>query len=262
MRVIFLLFFLLFCTLEGREVSEILRSIPSRDIEKIEFFFSYLVQRDSLGFVLFGNTKVASFCSIPIVCNYALVPKSVAEHPLEYQKKLKESWVVWNRYRNRFKHPNIIVCEECNCFEKSSFLQLIFIDKRKLITLLETCRADFEEVLGEKFSSEEFVNLIEKKRKLRTLINHDEKLFGLILGFGKEPSAAFKNRLSGEGDLILKRVGHRPKGCCIVPVSFMGNPDSPEVQALINTYTKEILEIEAIFKSDSFLSVALEKFCS
>ncbi len=263
MRSIFLSLFLLFCSFEGKEVSEILQSIPSKDKEEIAFFFSYLVQRDNLGFILFGETKTAAFCSIPIVCKDALVPKSVTTNPLQYQKNLKQSWAVWARYRNRFKHPNIIVCEEHDRFKKSAFLQLIFIDKRKLTALLEQYREDFEEVLGENFSSADFVAKVEKKRKLRPLLNRDEKLFGLILGFGKESSTGFKNMKNGEEeDPSFKIAGRRPKGCCIVPVSFRGNPDSPEVKSLIDTYTKEVLEIETIFKSDSFLTDTLEKFCS
>ncbi|NGX55427.1 MAG: hypothetical protein KR126chlam2_01062 [Chlamydiae bacterium] len=263
MRNVLLAAFLLFCSLEGTEVSEKLQSIPPKDKEKIEFFFSYLVQRDNLGFVLFGNTKTAAFCSIPIVCNYALVPKLVTKTPLQYQKNLKQSWAVWARYRTRFKHPNIIVCEEHDRFNKSAFLQLIFIDKRKLAHLLEQYREDFEEVLGENFSSADFIAKIEKKRKLRPLINRDEKLLGLILGFGKESSTGFKNMQNEEAaDPNFKMAGRRPKACCIVPVSFRGNPDSTEVKALVETYTKEILEIEDIFKSDSFLTDILEKFCS
>lgn len=252
----------LFCSLEGKEVSQILQSIPSKDKERLEFFFSFLVQFDNLGFVLFGNTKPAAFCSIPLVCNYPVVPKSIP-NPLQYQKDLKRSWAVWTRYRNRFKHPNIIVCEEYDGFKKSAFVQLIFIDKRKLTTLLAQFREDFAEVLGEDFSSEKFIAQIEKKRKLRPLIHHDEKLLGLILGFGKESASTFKNvENSGQEDPNFKIAGRKPKGCCIIPVSFKGNPDSDQVKTLIDIYTKEILEIEEIFKSDTFLLTALEKFCS
>ena len=262
MRAIYLTVFFLFCSLEGKEVADIMQSMPSKDKERIEFFFSYLVQRDNLGFVLFGHTKAAAFCSIPIVCDYALVPESITETPLKYQKNLKQSWAVWNRYKDKFKHPNIIICEEHDCFKKSAFLQLFFIDKRKLGPLLDEHREDFEKVLGKNFLATDFMDRLEKKRKLRPLIKHDEKLLGLILGFGKESSSGFKKMQKGEKDPLFTRVGHRPKGCCIVPVSFRGNPDSTEVKALVDTYTKEILEIEDIFKRDSFLSDTLEKFCS
>ncbi len=263
MKSIFLAIFLLFWPLEGKGVSEKLQSIPSKDREKIEFFFSYLVQHANLGFVLFGDTKTAAFCSIPIVCKHALLPKSVTKTPLKYQKNLKQSWAIWTRYRNRFKHPNIIVCEEYDRFKKSAFLQLIFIDKSKLMILLEQYREDFEEVLGENFSSANFVAKIEKTGKLRPLINRDEKLFGLILGFGKESSTGFKNMQNEEEkDPKFKLAGYRPKGCCIVPVSFRGNPDSTEVKIFVEAYTREILKVETIFKSDSFLTDTFEKFCS
>lgn len=263
MKYFFLVFLLLFSILEGKEVAEILHSIPSKDKEKIEFFFSYLIQRDNLGFVLFGKEKAAAFSSIPIVCNYALVPQSVTKSPLKYQKNLKQSLAVWERYKNRFKHPNIIVCKEHDRFKESAFIQLIFIDKKKFKELLNLYREDFEEILGTNFSAEAFIAKVENKRKLRPLINHDEKLFGLILGFGKESSTSFKNMTNGEEqDPDFKVAGHKPKQCCIVPVSFRGDPQSNEVKSLIDNYTKEILEIENIFKSDSFLLTTLEKFCA
>lgn len=262
MRNVLTAVFLLLCSLEGTEVERVLQSIPSKDLKKIEFLFSDLVQCQNLGFVLFGNTKTAALCTIPIACNYAIVPQSVTANPLQYQKNLRDAWAVWERYQNRFEHPNIIVCQEYEYSRTSAFLQLIFIDKRKLVTLLDEYQDVFAEILGPNFSSTIFIEQIEKKGKIRSLIGNDEKLFGLLLGFGLESSAGFKNMITAKKEVPLTIAGYKPKGNCIIPVSFRGNPESKEVQALVDGYTREIHEIERIFRGNSFLVETLEKFCA
>ncbi len=263
MNRLFFLFFLLICSLEGAEVSDILKTIPPKDRQKIEKVFTYLVQRDSLGYVLFGETKPAAICSIPIACKYALIPPSFVEGPFfKYQNSLKQCWAIWKHYEGRFKHANLIVCEEHNRFKSSSFLQLIFINKPRLKQLLEQYEEDFIQVLGANFSPEEFIARLEQKKQLRPLIRHDEKLLGLILGFGKESAEAFKNNdLSETADHPLGYAFYRPPNCSITLVSFRGNPESKEVQELLEAYTKEIPVIEEALKSDSFLVSLLEKFC-
>ena len=108
-----------------------------------------------------------------------------------------------------------------------------------------------------------FILQLEKKKKLRPLIHYDQKLLGILLGFGRESSSAFRDMYLGQEVIPpLKRVGYRPKGCSITPVSFRGDPDSQEVKELIEIYTNEIQEIEKIYTGGSFLITTLEAFCS
>lgn len=260
MRLIFLAI-VFFCTLEGAEVRDAIHSIPSRDRRKIEELFAHFIQHDNLGFVLFGQTKTAAFCTIPLSCEYSIFP-SVAS-PLKYQKHLKQNWMIWNQYRHKFKHPNIIVCEEYDFLSQRLFLQVFFIDKKKLQHILDEYQNEFKETLGENFSSEKFLTQLETKRKLRPLLKHDEMLLGILLGFGRESSSAFRNFAdSDELDPPLEYLGKRPPGCLITPVSFKGYSHSKETQALLESYKKEIVDIEQIFESETFLEQTLEKFCS
>ncbi len=252
----------LFSSLEGTNVRHMLDSIPSKDQEKIEFVFSYLVQRESLGYVLFGQTKAVSCASIPISCTYALVPPSITTTPLRYQKSVKQCWEVWKKYEHRFKHPNFIICTEHDDFKVSAFISLFFIEKKKTAQLVENNYKAFEEVLGQNFSVKKFMDQLEHKKKLRPLIKHDEKLLGILLGFGEESAETFKKmQLGQEVSESFRMAGFKPKNCSITPVSFRGDPDSSEVKRLIETYTKELHEIDLIFNQDHFLSKVLGKLC-
>ncbi len=82
---------------------------------------------------------------------------------MRYQTQLKQSWEVWMRYSQKLKHQNMIICQEYECYSESSFLQVFFIDKRKLEALINDYLQDFIEVLGEHFSIKKFILQLEKK---------------------------------------------------------------------------------------------------
>jgi hypothetical protein len=256
--------FCFFClsSINADEVSKILQKIPLEDKEKIEKLFSFFVRRDSLGYVLFGNTKSTCATGISLSCKEVVIPPSWSDKPIRFQKDLKEYWEVWSRWEHLFKHPNILVCTEHVPLGGGMYLQLYFINKRTLESLLQKHHTDFAEILGEKFSPKTFIVQLEKKKKLRPLIKHDEKLLGILLGFGKESSEAFKSFSQGIDTIpTLGRIAQRPKGCLITPVCFRGYEDSWEVKELTKIYAEEIQEIDQIYKSSSFLVHTLEKYC-
>lgn len=265
MRILIFLVAVLFSfSLRGQTIEKLLDGIAPDDREKIEQLFSFFVRRDSLGYVLFGETKPVCATGIALTCKESMTPFAWTDNPLHYQKEIKGCWEVWQRYAHLFKHPNIIICEEYEGMAGGIYLHLFFINKKTVGPLLEKYREDFAEILGVKFSPKAFIAELEKKKKLRPLIQNDEKLMGLLLGFGRESSTAFKN-FRKKGDELarpLGRIAHRPKGCPITPVCFRGYEDSQEVKELVKIYDKEIQEIADIFNDKNFLTITLQKLCS
>lgn len=92
------------------------------------------------------------------------------------------------------------------------------------------------------------------------MIKFDEKLLGLILGFGKESSEAFK--ASKDEIPKLGRIAFRPKNCLITPVCFRGNEESEEVKKLVAQYNEEIQKIDQIYKSETFFIDTLKQYCA
>jgi hypothetical protein len=260
MRFVNVLFFLLILCPHG--YSHELESLPARDREKIEFLFTFFVQRDTLGFLLFGESKCLTFTGIPITHKKYFLPYEIKEG-LKFQKKLKESWYTWKRYESRIKHPNYLICEKYDRNGNETYLQIFIFDKKKLRSTLEKYQGDFIEALGTSFTPDNFIAKLEKKKKVRPIIKHDEKLLGILLGFGRDASAAFKDFAQNEAlDPPLEYLGKRPPGCVITPVSFRGYKSSPETAELLEKYREEILEIEKLFKSDCFINQVIEKFCT
>lgn len=261
-RVSFILVFLFLCPLGYSSVEQAFARVRKKDREKIEFLFTYWIQRDTLGFLLFGEGKCLTFTGIPITHKKYFLPYKIA-NGYQFQKKLIEAWYAWKRNESLFKHPNYLICEHYKRLENEIYLRLFIFNKSKLRDTLMAYKADFVEVLGENFSQDGFIDKLEKKKKLMPLIKHDEKLLGILLGFGRDASTVFKYYMDkGDLDPPLEYLGKRPTGCLITPVSFRGYSSSEETKTLLDSYRKEIVEIEKIFKSDSFIQTALERFCS
>ncbi len=253
--------FFLICSLDASEIRNKLMKIPLKDREKIEQLFSFFVSREGLGYVLFQETKPGCFISLPLTHKSYVMPYKV-DNPIRFQRNIGLCWRIWSYYSHLFKHPKILICEEYERINGGMYLQLSIFNKETLKSLLEMYHDDFAERLGTGFTPQKFIAKLEKNKRLRSLIQNDDKLLGLLLGFGRESSQAFKDMISGvELESPLKKVSHRPAGCCINPVSFRGNPDSLEVKKLIEIYTHEIQKIEKIYKNDQFLLITLEALC-
>lgn len=235
-----------------------LSSIPQKDRIQIEKFLSYLVCRENLGFVIFGNTKPGCIASIPLTHKRALLPIKV-DSPLRYQRDLRQAWDKWKYYQHRFSHPRFIICEEFKQENGGMYLKLFILDKERLNETLERYHDAFSEVLGEQFCPKKFISKIERKKKLRPLIKRDHKLLGLILGFDLDSCIAFKDRFDGkELKTPMKLVSSRLKGSPVVPVSYIGDPEAEVAVQLIERYQEETPMIEKILADDMFLPQTIE----
>ena len=256
------LFILFLCPQGYGNVHKTLNSLSQKDRENIEFLFRYWVQRDTLGFLLFGESKCLTFTGIPLTHKECFLPGKI-ENGYRFQRKLVESWYTWKTHESRFKHPNYLICEKYQRLENETYLQLFIFDIPKLKIVLNKYVDEFKKVCGDSFTPESFIAKLHKKRVLMPLIRHDEKLLGLLLGFGREASTLFRDYADVENlNPPMEYLGKRPTGCLITPVSFRGYSSSEETKHILDAFRKEIVEIERIFKSEQFFHRAIEKFCS
>lgn len=261
-RVSLVFLFLLLSPIGYSSVQQSLQKLSDRERKNIEFLFKFWIQRDTLGFLLFGESKCLTFTGIPITHKKYFLPYKI-ENGYRFQKKLVESWYTWKSHESFFKHPNYLICEKYDRIANETYLQIYIFDKQKLKVTLEKYHQDFSEVLGESFTVESFIARLEKKKKVMPLIKHDEKLLGILLGFGRDASISFKDWTEDEDlEPPPEYLGKRPAGCPITPVCFRGYKSSPETSRILEGYRKEIVEIEKVFNDDSFLDIVLEKFCS
>ncbi len=109
----------------------------------------------------------------------------------------------------------------------------------------------FQKILGSEFSIDKFITQLEKGNSLPSLLNEDEMLMGILLGYGEESALAFKKMSKRYTDTYAppptdtyQRIKlATPEACKVNPVVFMGNPNSEEVKELVSTYEQELNEI-------------------
>lgn len=258
-------FFLCFClsltALALCGVEDGLRQISLSDRVNMNFFFDEAIKKDQAGHVLYFENKPA--------CLTGPVLK-------DKNKSFKESlclkgWIAFKKHEHLFPHPNFIFNE--NIYEKDNFkvLDIYIINKKSLEKCLSEHLSVFKEALGQEFSIEQFIAKLEESASLNFLLNKDEMLIGIILGYGSESSQAFKEIRTKctqtfappPTESYQRIVMQQPQGCKIGPVVFMGNPQSDQVKALVSVYEKELEEISKFYKQrKDRLKLILERLCT
>lgn len=232
----------------------------------LEQFFQVLVKTDSLGSVLFGSKPMSLCCyfhSVPfgnLICGC----NSFA---------IKRGWHVWQKYEKHIDHPEYIIFAEDVNVEGLEICHIYFMNKRNVLDTLNKHRSLFEQELGLDFDPNIFLANLEKSHSLMGLINHNEALFGILLGYGAESSINYHRRnLVWElglpityNDDDFQAVTFDYASSCVTairPIAFAGNPDSSEVKAIVEQNTQERAQISDIYSDGKFLEISLKKIKS
>lgn len=236
------------------------KKIPYYHRVCLKFFFKEFYLKDALGHVLFFNTKPVAITGFyekknrPIFKNFfANIIENI------HDKCFEKSWNVWKKYECLFPHSNFIFAEDKTIFADGEQVRNIYaINKSSLLRCLENHEYIFREILGQNFSINEFIENLEMEKQVLPLINHDEALLGIILGYGAESALGFKKNEKQTG--INLKV---PEKCPIWPLGFMGNCENLEVKYLIKYYEEELMELHYKYQScNNFLKMILMKLCS
>ncbi len=141
-------------------------------------------------------------------------------------------------------------------------LHIHLINKESLKLCILNHHVHFEQILGPNFNYDVFISELEKGAPLSNLLKQDELLMGLVLGFGYESSKQYKEELAISKNYQGIHL-RTPENCVIIPIAFVGNPHSQEVQRLVSTYEKELEEIWKMHKkAKNPLKTVLERLSS
>ncbi len=102
-------------------------------------------------------------------------------------------WRAFRKHEHLFPHPHFIFSEDIfECGNDFKILHIYVINKESLIKCL--CENDlfFKKMLGYEFSPRSFIKKLEEGISLPSLLNNDEELMGVLLGFGQESAHAYK----------------------------------------------------------------------
>lgn len=247
-------------------VESTLKKMSYKEKFFLKAFFKSFLEHDSLGHVLFFDTKPTCLTSFSIDPHYQNFFEKI------FDGMSNKGWEVWKKNEHLFPHPNIIFAEEVLISDGERTRHIFVINKETCVRCLEKHEASFRYILGESFTVETFITALEEQQRLFPLIHDDECLLGLILGFGPESSCAFKERNAARErgkppSLWTENYRgidvQKPKGCHIFPVGFVGNPESEEVKNLEKLYERELSELWSMYKqSGDTLEFILNKLCS
>ena len=228
----------------------------------LEKFFQILVKTDGLGYTLYGSKPIclsAYFDSVPLGnffhgCN---------------SNAIKRGWQVWKKYESYFPHPNYLIFAVREIVSENITHLLYFINKPLLIQTLQTHHKLFVQELKRNFEPQDLLAELAEKRDLLAVLNHHEGLLGILLGYGVESSMNFQARdkvwnhgvpLSyDEADFQSTLVNGFEPLCELMPITFSGNPHSPEVKALLAQNEKEIEYLRELYSQGKFLEITLSK---
>lgn len=260
----FLTFLLLaaMTTILGGVVEDGLKQTSLHERVCMRAFFNDAIKMDQIAHVLYFENKPISIIAKTLRCNN-----------VKYfnDSLCLKGWMAFKKYEHLFPHPHFLFSESIVSFDESfKVLHVYLINKDATYTCLEKNLYHFRKTLGEEFNPREFILQLEKGVPLDILLNKDEMLLGILLGFGEESSKAFVDFNTKQIEPFESPKEERycainlkkPRGCKINPVVFMGNPNSPQVLDLASDYEKELEEISRIYgeKKDP-LKMVLEKLC-
>ncbi len=258
--LIFFCFPLMNC-LFGGAIEERIKQLSLSDRAVMKIFFDEVIEKDQAGHVLFFSNKP--------VCLTGPVLKDT--HKTFKDVLCLRGWNAFKKNEHLLPHPNFIFSERIVKFgDNFKVLHIYVVNKQTLKKCLGEHIDLFRQTLGIKFTPELFITQLEEGRFLTSLLNNDEMLLGILLGYGKESSHAFKKTrpLCTKTFAPLPTESYcridltRPKGCKISPVVFMGNPNSSEVRQLTSAYEDELEAIWIKYKqSGSPLKMVLERLC-
>jgi hypothetical protein len=245
--------------------TEKLITISENDQLVLERFFQVLIKSDGLGYTLFGSKPVclsSYFSSVPLGnmlrgCN---------------SNAIKSGWQVWKKHESNFRHPKYLIFEEMEFVDDTEIHLLYFINKEKLLEMLNKYHRLFEQELKREFDPERFLCEIEQKKTLSSLLNGHEGLLGVLLGYGMESSMNYHRRnlawkfgapisYSDENFQSVSTSGREDYliDTDIRPMQFVGNPKSQEVKMILEQNMRERSYLIDIYSHGKTLEITLSK---
>lgn len=258
MKFLISLFILLTLPLSGGVVSSGLKHVSLHDKLRMKKFVEINFEWHQLSHVVYFNNKPMCFTTAYL--------RSPDKQPMD--TFWIEGWKAFKKNEHLFPHPNFIFNVHIEDSEKDwKSISLFIINKRALIKCFNDHSHIFQQILGSQCTIDWFLSALESQKNIYELLRNDERLLGILLGYGKESAMAFYQAVNS-CDGIPSHTNHycpveskTRSGCTLFPVVIMGNPDSLEVQNLISTYERELDEFWCIYRKQDALELFLKCIC-
>jgi hypothetical protein len=286
----FCFFYFLFSTysVESKNVRvEFSKTLNWERQNDLKLLFHELFADNELGYTLFGD-KPMSFC-FP---STSVIAFSIKDHIFKIYKRgtlpIFNALPAWNAVKQLKNCGNyIFITHERNGFPESVFL----INKTRFLHVLSENIDVLKKTYGCKVTAESFLtDLINKKIEIEELFQQ-HLLLGILLGYGRHNAELFQQReellvgkkqvpflisqkpskrfSSTEKELelldqkLLLTYTKNTQLLLVKPVNFVADQQSLETRLLVNHYELLHKELTALFLSEDWFPLILEKIgCS
>lgn len=252
----FCLFLWVTSSLFGETVEQALKQVSLNDKLLMKKFVKLNIKLNQAAHVVYFENKPMCLVSTRIKS-----PKLLFNNLL-----WSKGWMAFKKNEHLFPHLNFIFSSHIHD-EKNGWqtMDLFIINKRALSKCLAKHLHIFREVLGQDFAPELFISKLEEDVKINSLINNNEMLLGILLGYGEESSRAYqemrnkyKGRTPPHTETYCAINIKTPSMQKIFPIGFLGNPHSTEVESLKSVYEEELDVFWKIYKKKDPLVLFLE----
>ncbi len=256
------------------DIISLLEKIPKKDRMSLESFFRHIISYESFGYVIFGNKPMVLCGAYPRSIHLNWNKSSLWDYDF-----LWKNYLVWEKYQHFFPMPHYILraypSNQCQ-----DVYEIIFINKKKCLQAIYQHLALFQEKLGRNIHPETILDQLGSKNyTIDRVLNKNEDLFGILLGFGHHNSESFQKRqkfyhqvrgllpcyfdkLTGEDHVSL--VPSNQENNLLVFIRFpcfLEDKNHKESQQIHEDYERTRKLLCETYSKGRFLEITLEKLC-
>jgi hypothetical protein len=261
---------------------EVLSQMSQEDRYYLSVFLCTILFYDDFSYLLFGSKPIA-YASFDKPVSFRFSYGRVFESDLE----LSRGFNVFEKNKHLFLSDNIAV----RFYEDNELLEILMINKKNLLKMLEVHINDFKLVLGPEVSIESLYAKITAQENLAQVVNNHDALFGILLGYGRNNAWLFHRKstifrelntfnppkkrkafLEKEWAKVAQKMTFFSEESCgekytlktprLPLLHFMADPSSLETKQLKAQYRKEREEMKKLFAKQGWLEATLQKLMS
>ncbi|NGX48809.1 MAG: Peptidyl-prolyl cis-trans isomerase Mip [Candidatus Anoxychlamydiales bacterium] len=235
------------------EWENVYNQISNEQKDKLEKCAEYLIKKDTLGYVLFGNKPVfmAGFFD-PLTSHHSMFSPNIKETVMTriMIDILEEANLIGNN-----PNSNFLIQVQYKKFQdkKNTYSYVLFINKKAFIATVNKKLLLFQYVLGPNVTAEKLLEKVASPNEtLFSALNNDVTLVGIVLGYGSY-NGCFGSYLSR----IDKFLEHNNENLPLISRKIIFTKKYQDKSKFFQKYNEKFMK-QNIFPSFGYLSLKEE----
>lgn len=167
-----------------------LEKIPVEDQKALSLFFEGMIRLDVCGYTIFGDKPVS-------VTGYWTTSEATTDM---YSKEIlfKTGQILWEKHKHLFPTPNFAITFVSN----QDWRGVQVINKKAFKKIVSQYLDEFRQILGHEITADSLLEKVTNSNNdISEVLNNDECLLGIVLGYGYKNACAYKQKNAIAGAL-------------------------------------------------------------